>query len=68
MDLHRVYKNLVAAIFNGIEQCAATMPNDAKTPHSMIKLGKRTDAFIEVSGFSQISSFRLENYHQMQRK
>jgi hypothetical protein len=42
VDLHRVYKNLVAAIFRGIEQCALAMGNDAKTPHSMVRLGKKT--------------------------
>lgn len=41
VDLHRVYKNLVAAIFRGIEQCASAMGNDAKTPHSMVRLGKK---------------------------
>ena len=42
VDLHRVYKNLVAAIFRGIEQCAQAMANDAKTPHSMVRLGKQS--------------------------
>ena len=45
VDLHRVYKNLVAAIFRGIEQCASSMANDAKTPHSMIRLGKKINLF-----------------------
>ncbi len=36
-----MYKNLVAAIFRGIEQCASAMGNDAKTPHSMVRLGKK---------------------------
>jgi len=45
VDLHRVYKNLVAAIFRGIEQCAAATVNDVKTPHSMIRLGKKTKLF-----------------------
>lgn len=34
-----MYKNLVATIFRGIEQCAQAMGNDAKTPHSMVRLG-----------------------------
>ena len=40
VDLHRVYKNLVEAVFRGIEQSAAAMTNDAKT-HLMIRLGRR---------------------------
>lgn len=45
MDLHRAYKNLVAAIFRGIEECAASMVHDAKTPDSMIRLGKKNSFF-----------------------
>ena len=41
VDLHRVYKNLVVTIFRGIEQCAQAMGNDAKTPHSMVRLGTK---------------------------
>lgn len=44
MDLHRAYKNLVAAIFRGIEECAASMVHDAKTPDSMIRLGKKNSS------------------------
>ena len=40
VDLHRVYKDLVAAIFRGIEDCAAAMAHDAKTPVSMVRLGE----------------------------
>jgi hypothetical protein len=61
-----VYKNLVAAIFRGIEQCASAMGNDAKTPHSMVRLGKKTKIYFIFLRFH--FSFYLENYHQMQRK
>ena len=41
VDLHRNYRKIVEAIFRGIEQCAVAMGNDAKTPHSMVRLGGR---------------------------
>jgi hypothetical protein len=41
------------------------MGNDAKTPHSMVRLGKkkRNLSYIFLRFY-----FYLENYHQMQRK
>lgn len=41
VDLHRAYKKLVGTIVAGIEQCAQAMGNDAKTPHSMVRLGTK---------------------------
>ncbi len=40
------------------------MGNDAKTPHSMVRLGKKKEIYLIFLKFY----FYLENYHQMQRK
>ncbi|CAF0977524.1 unnamed protein product [Rotaria sordida] len=65
VDLHRVYKNLVAAIFRGIEDCAATMVHDAKTPDSMVRL-ENYHHMQHIMGINKLSA--LENEKQEARK
>ncbi|CAF4595135.1 unnamed protein product [Rotaria sp. Silwood1] len=65
VDLHRVYKNLVGAIFRGIEECAATMVHDAKIPDSMIRL-ENYHQMQHIMGINKLSA--LENEKQEARK
>ena len=65
-DLHRVYKNLVTAIFSGIEQSAAS---HGERPESA-ELNDQTRWGEEKSSTERNSNrlfFLVENYHQMQR-
>jgi len=65
VDLHRVYKNLAAAIFRGIEQCATAMANDAKAPHSMVRL-ENYHQMQHIIGINKLSA--LESEKQEARK
>ncbi|CAF5212372.1 unnamed protein product [Rotaria magnacalcarata] len=62
VDLHRVYKNLVTAIFQGIEECASAMIHDAKTPDSMVRLGKKFDLYDSETSNKQNSKLRRGIY------
>ncbi|CAF0927129.1 unnamed protein product [Adineta steineri] len=59
VDLHRVYKNLVAAIFRGIEQCASAVVSDGKTPHSMIRL-ENYHQMQHIMGINKLSALDAE--------
>ncbi|CAF1292456.1 unnamed protein product [Adineta ricciae] len=59
VDLHRAYKTLVGAIFRGIEQCAAGMANDPKTPHSMIRL-ENYHQMQHIMGIKKLSALDAE--------
>ncbi|CAF0788718.1 unnamed protein product [Didymodactylos carnosus] len=64
VDLHRVYKNLVAAIFRGIESCAMSA-GDGKTPPSMVRL-ENYHQMQHIIGINKLSV--LDNEKQEARK
>ncbi|CAF4360437.1 unnamed protein product [Rotaria socialis] len=59
VDLHRVYKNLVTAIFQGIEECASVMVHDAKTPDSMVRL-ENYHQMQHIMGLRKLSALDTE--------
>jgi len=58
-DLHRVYKKLVASIFDGIEISASAMTNDAKTPNLMIKL-ENYHQMQHIIGINKLTALDVE--------